>query len=83
MRDPGLATERTELARRRTVLPFLVVALLGSRAALDAPLPGLLVAALACAGAVVALRRSPTAVTVLVALLALAALAVTGPDASG
>lgn len=76
MRDPGLATERTQLARRRTVLPFLVVALLGARAALDVPLPGLLVAALACAGAAVAVRRSPTALAAVVLLLALAALAV-------
>lgn len=79
MRDLGLATERTQLSRRRTTLPFLVVALLGARAALDAPLPGLLVAALACAGAVVALRRSPTVLAVVVFLLALCALAVPPP----
>lgn len=70
MRDSGLAAERTALSRRRTTLPFLVVALLGVRAALDAPLAGLLLALVACSGAVAALRRSPGALTVVVVLLA-------------
>jgi uncharacterized membrane protein YidH (DUF202 family) len=76
VRDLGLATERTALSRRRTTLPFLVVALLGARAALDAPLQGLVVAVLACVGAAVAVKRSPTLLAVVVVLLALAALAV-------
>jgi hypothetical protein len=73
MTDPGLAAERTALSRRRTTLPFLVVALLGARAALDAPVPGLLVTALAAAGALTAVRRSPSALAVVVVLLAAAA----------
>lgn len=76
MRDLGLATERTALSRRRTTIPFLVVALLGARAALDAPLSGLLVALLACLGAGAAVKRSPTGLTVVIVLLALAALTV-------
>ena len=76
MRDPGLANERTALSRRRTTIPFLVVALLGARAALDAPLPGLLVAVLASLGAVAAVRRGPLLLTCVVLLLAAAALAV-------
>lgn len=76
MRDPGLATERTALSRRRTTIPFLVVALLGARAGLDAPLPGLLVALLASLGAVAARRRGPLLLTCVVLLLAAAALAV-------
>lgn len=76
MRDPGLAAERTALSRRRTTIPFLVVALLGARAALDAPVPGLLVAALAALGALAAVRRSSTEVTVLVVLLAAVSLLV-------
>lgn len=74
MRDPGLAGERTALARRRTTLPFLVVSVLGARAALDAPLPGLLLAVLGCVGAVMATRRSPSGVTGVVVLLAAAGL---------
>ena len=76
MRDPGLAAERTALARRRTTIPFLVVALLGVRAALDTPVPGLLVALVAAAGAVAAARRPPTEVTVLVVVLAVVSLLV-------
>ena len=76
MRDPGLALERTALSRRRTTLPFLVVALLGARAALDHPLPGLLVAVLACVGAVVVRRAAVNLLTVVVLLLAGAALSV-------
>ena len=76
MSDPGLAAERTALARRRTTIPFLVVALLGARAAIDSPLPGLLVALLACVGAVVAQRAAVDLLTVVVLLLAAAALAV-------
>ena len=76
MRDAGLALERTVLARRRTAIPFLAVALLGARAALDAPLPGLLVTALAGAGAYVVRRGSPLLLTLLVLVLAVAALAV-------
>ena len=76
MRDAGLALERTVLARRRTAIPFLAVALLGARAALDAPLPGLLVTALAGAGAYVVRRGSPWLLTLLVLALAVAALAV-------
>jgi ABC-type sulfate transport system permease subunit len=81
MRDPGLAPERTTLARRRTTIPFLVVALLGARAALDAPVAGLLVAALAGAGAVAARRGTPTVLTALVLTLAVAALGVPSPPA--
>lgn len=77
MRDPGLALERTALSRRRTTIPFLVVALLGARAALDVPLSGLAVALLAGTGAVAARRSSPTALTLVVLALALAALTVT------
>ena len=79
MTDPGLAAERTTLARARTSVPFLVVAALGTRAALDAPLPGLVLAALACAGALLARRSRPTALTALVVLLAAAAAVVPGP----
>lgn len=78
MSDLGLATERTLLSRRRTTIPFLVVALLGARAALDVPLPGLLVTLLACAGAVTAQRRSPSLLTAVVLLLAGAALVIPG-----
>lgn len=78
MRDLGLATERTLLSRRRTTIPFLVVALLGARAALDVPLAGLLVTLLACTGAVAAQRRSPSLLTVVVLLLAAAALVIPG-----
>lgn len=76
MRDPGLASERTALSRRRTTIPFLVVALLGVRASLDTPLPGLLVALVAALGAVAAMRRPPTEVTVLVVVLAAVSLLV-------
>ena len=76
MRDPGLAAERTALSRRRTTIPFLVVALLGARAALESALPGLLLAVVAAAGAVVVIRRSPHEVAVLVVVLAAAALVV-------
>lgn len=76
MRDLGLAAERTALSRRRTTIPFLVVALLGARAALDAPVVGMLVTFLACLGAVVAARRSPGELTVAVLLLAAAALTI-------
>jgi hypothetical protein len=76
MRDPGLATERTALSRRRTAVPFLVVALLGARAALDHPLPGLLVTLLASFGAAVTLRRGPVLLTAVVLLLAAAAVTV-------
>jgi hypothetical protein len=79
VRDLGLATERTALSRRRTTIPFLVVALLGARAALDAPLQGVVVAVLACLGAGAAVRRSPTALAVVVGLLAVAALTVPPP----
>ncbi len=83
MRDPGLAVERTALSRRRTTLPFLVVALLGARAAFDVPWPGLLLALLACAGAVASVRRGPAVLAVVVGLIALAALAVPGPPVGG
>lgn len=73
MRDLGLAGERTQLSRRRTVLPFLVVALLGARAALESPVPGLAVALLAGLGAALTTRRSPTALATLVVLLGVAA----------
>lgn len=73
MRDLGLAGERTQLARRRTVLPFLVVALLGARAALESPVAGFAVAALAGLGAALTTRRSPSALTAVVLLLAVAA----------
>jgi CHASE2 domain-containing sensor protein len=76
--DAGLATERTTLARRRTTLPFLVLALLGARVALDVPVRGLLLAALSCLGAVVAVRRSPPELTLVVLLVAACALAVPG-----
>jgi hypothetical protein len=78
MRDPGLAAERTAMSRRRTTIPFLVVALLGVRAALDAPVPGLLVALAAAVGAVAAVRRSPSEMTAVVVVLAAAALLVSG-----
>ena len=83
MRDPGLAAERTALSRRRTTLPFLVVALLGVRAALDAPLAGTVVAGLGVLGALAAVRRSPTVLTAVVVLLSVAAvgLAVVAPGA--
>ena len=80
MRDSGLAEERTALSRRRTALPFLVVALLGVRASLDAAVAGGLLAVVACVGAVVAVRRSPGLVTPVVLLLAAAALAVPEPE---
>lgn len=83
MRDPGLAVERTALSRRRTTLPFLVVALLGARAALDAPWPGVALALLACAGAAISVRRSPAALAAVVGLIALAALAVPSPPLGG
>ena len=70
MRDPGLAEERTALARRRTTIPFLVVALLWARAALDVPVAGLLVAGLAAVGALASVRRSPSVLVVVVVLLA-------------
>jgi hypothetical protein len=79
VRDLGLAGERTQLSRRRTVLPFLVVALLGARAALESPAPGLAVAVLAGLGALAVGRRSPTAVTLLVVALALAAAVLPAP----
>jgi hypothetical protein len=79
LRDPGLATERTALSRRRTTIPFLVVALLGARAALDFPVAGLLVALIACAGAGFALRRSPTQLSAVVMVLAVAALTLPSP----
>ena len=79
MRDPGLAAERTELSRRRTTIPFLVVALLGARAALDAPLPGLVIALLACVGAVAARRATPQLLTLAVLLLAATGLALPAP----
>lgn len=78
MRDPGLAAERTALARRRTTLPFLVVALLGARAALEATVPGLLLALVAAGGAVLVLRRRPNEIALLVVLLAGTALLVPG-----
>jgi hypothetical protein len=81
MRDPGLAPERTALSRRRTTIPFLVVALLGARAALDAPVAGLLVTAFAGAGAVAARRCAPTVLTSLVLALAAVAVAVPSPPA--
>ena len=82
MRDPGLAAERTALARRRTTIPFLVVALLGARAALEAAVPGLLVAVLAAVGALAAVRRSPSEVAALVVVLAAVALLVPGGPAT-
>ena len=75
--DAGAAVERTELSRRRTALPFLVVALLGARVALDRAAPGLLLAVVACSGAV-ALRWS-RAVTPAVLLVAVAAVVVPEP----
>ena len=84
MSDPGLAAERTRLARRRSVLPFLVLALLGSRAALHAPVPGLLLAALGClAAAATARRRPPAELAALVVLLAVAAALVPPAPGSG
>lgn len=80
MSDVGLASERTRLSRRRTVLPFLVVALLGTRAGLESPVQGLTVALLAGAGAAVVVRRSPTVLAVLVVLLAVAAALVPAPS---
>ena len=76
MRDPGLAEERTALSRRRTALPFLVVALVGVRVALDAPVEGSVVAAVACVGALVAARGWTAMVTPAVLALAAAALVV-------
>ena len=78
MTDPGLAAERTELARRRTVLPFLAVAALSLRAALDGsgplhPWPAVLAVALAGLGAAVAPRGGPGRITLLVVLLAVPA----------
>ena len=75
MTDSGLAAKRTALARRRTALPFLVVALLGVRVALDAPVSGLVLAGVAGAGAVIAARGWGSLVTPAVLLLAVAALA--------
>lgn len=80
MTDSGLATERTRLSRRRTVLPFLVVALLGARAALDAPIAGLTIALLAGVGAVVARLRLPTLLAAVVLLLAVAGALLPAPD---
>jgi hypothetical protein len=71
--DAGLAAERTELSRRRTVVPFLVVAALAGRAALEDPLPGLALLALACAGALVVGRAAPTLLTTVVLALAMVA----------
>ena len=79
MRDPGLALERTALSRRRTTIPFLVVAALGVRAALDVPVAGLAVALLAATGAVAARRGSPTTLTLVVLALALAAVSLPPP----
>jgi hypothetical protein len=73
--DPGLARERTALSRRRTAVPFLVVALLGARAALDVPAPGLLLTAVAVAGATAVRRLRPSPLTAVVVLLAAVALA--------
>lgn len=80
MRDLGLAGERTQLSRRRTVLPFLVVALLGARATLESPVAGFAVAALAGLGAALASRRSPTALATLVVLLAVGAALLPAPS---
>ena len=79
MTDAGLAEERTALARRRTALPFLVIAALGLRASLDAALPGVLLAVVACVGAAAVVRRSPRLVMPAVLVLAVAALAVPAP----
>ena len=80
VRDVGLSEERTQLARRRTTLPFLVLALLGVRAAVDSPLPGVLVAVLAGVGALICVRQQGgRLLTPVVLLLALAALAVPPP----
>lgn len=78
MSDPGLAAERTDLARRRTVLPFLALAALGVRAVLhgDGPLhpwPAVALVLLACAGALVAVRGRPALLTGVVSALAVAA----------
>ena len=78
MSDPGLAKERTALSRRRTALPFLVAALLGVRAALDAPVEGSVVAAVACVGAIVAALGWARLVTPAVLALAAAALVLPG-----
>ncbi len=73
MADRGLGPERTALSRRRTAVPFLVVALLGARAALEVPLSGLPVAMVGCLGAVVVGRGSPGLLTAVVVVLAVAA----------
>lgn len=75
MTDTGLAAERTALSRRRTALPFLVVALLGVRVALDAPVPGFVLAGVAGAGSVIVARGWVFLVTPAALLLAAAALA--------
>lgn len=76
--DPGLARERTLLARRRTVLPFLLVAVLGARAALAHPGRGSLLVGLALLGAAVAQRGRPGALVAVVLLAAAAAALVPG-----
>ena len=79
MSHAGLAEQRTALSRRRTALPFLVVAVLGVRVALDAPLAGSVLALAACVGSVVAARGRAALVTPAVVLLAAAALLIPGP----
>ena len=75
--DPGAAVERTLLSRRRTALPFLVVAAVGLRVALERPVPGLLLAVVACL-ATLALRR-PALVAPGVVLLAAVAVVLPEP----